>query len=487
MIKKSNPSILIIDDETIVSKTLTVVLQEKGFDVRSTCFGKQGLEWLDEGFDLVLLDLKLPDIDGLDVLKTIKHRYPFVAVIVMTAYASVKTAVAIMEQGAYSYITKPFEVEELIASVKKAINLKLEENSKDKLLTNLSLFYQISKEMEGIVELQGISLMAARYLREISKIDVCAILIRVKNKSEFWFAALDGEDQGNSDLACKSFKLDKQMYDRLVREKNAVLIPELKTKLEILSYIPLRNPKSLFVFPLNTDSKVVGLAMFVGSQNLKLKQDILETITTISNEVALCIDNANRYLKLKDNYLETVKSLVKTLESKDDFNKGYAEAVSGLAVIIAKKMNLEDAAVENIRLAGFLHDIGQIGISDKILCKKDKLSSEEYLKIKMHSLASANIIQNLDEEKRLAPIILYHHERYDGSGYPEGLRGERIPLGARILAVCDAYKAIISPRPYRSGMSAADAVKELDRCAGQQFDPYVVRIFLDAFNKGQIA
>ena len=119
MIKQSNFSILIIDDEAIVAKTLTSVLQEKGFDVRSTSFGKQGLEWLEEGFDLVLLDLKLPDIDGLDVLKIIKRRYPFVGVIVMTGFASIETAVAIMKEGAYSYIMKPFSVDELLESIKK--------------------------------------------------------------------------------------------------------------------------------------------------------------------------------------------------------------------------------------------------------------------------------------------------------------------------------------------------------------------------------
>ncbi|MBU1086416.1 MAG: response regulator [Candidatus Omnitrophica bacterium] len=486
MMKKLNSSILIIDDETIVAKTLTAVLQEKGFDVRSTSFGNQGLEWLDEGFDLVLLDLKLPDIEGLEVLKIIKRRYPFVAVIIMTAFASLQTAVTIMKEGAYSYIMKPFDMEELLDSIAKATEIKRKESDKDKLLTNLSLFYQISREMEGIIELQGISSMAASYLREISKIDVCAILIRVKNKSEFWFSALSGVESMTSDLACKSFKLDKQMQERLIKEKNALLIPELKTKLEVLEYIPLKTPKSLFVFPLNTDSKVVGLAMFVGSQHITLREDTLETITTISNEVALCIDNANRYLKLKDNYFETVKTLVKTMEDKEEFNKGYSDAVAGLAVIIAKKMNLPDEDIENIRLAGFLHDIGQIAISDNILYKKGKLSSEEFFQIKTHCFASANIIQNIDEEKKLAPIILYHHERYDGSGYPQGLRGERIPLGARILAVCDAYKAIISHRPYRRGLTANEAVKELERCSGQQFDPDVVRVFLEAFSSGQI-
>ncbi|MBU1043712.1 MAG: response regulator [Candidatus Omnitrophica bacterium] len=486
MIKKSNPSILIIDDEIIVAKTLTAVLQEKGFDVRSTSFGKQGIEWLDEGFDLVLLDLKLPDIEGIDVLKIIKRRYPFVAVIVMTAFASLQTAVAIMREGAYSYIIKPFDVEELLDSIAKATEIMRKENDKDKLLTNLSLFYQISREMEGIIELKGISSMAADYLREISKIDVCAILIRVKSKSEFWFSALSGANTNTADLAHKSFTLDKKMYERLIKEKNALLIPELKIKLDILEYFPLKVPKSLFVFPLTTSSKVVGLAMFVGAQHLTLNEDILETITTISNEVAVCIDNANRYLKLKDNYFETVKALVKTIEDKDEFNKGYSEAVSGLAVIIAKKMHLTEDEVECIRIAGFLHDIGQIAINDNILCKKGKLSAEEFFQIKTHSLASANIIQNMDEEKKLAPIILYHHERYDGSGYPEGLRGERIPIGARILAVCDAYRAIISHRPYRRGLNASDAIKELDRCSGQQFDPKVVRVFLEAFNSGQI-
>lgn len=486
MIKKSNPSVLIIDDETLLVKTLTPVLQEKGFEVRSTSFGKQGLEWLDEGSDLVLLDLKLPDIDGLNVLKSIKRKYPFVAVIVMTAFASVETAVAIMKEGAYSYIMKPFDTDELLVSIAKATQAKRKERDKDKLLTNLSLLYQVSKEMEGVIELQGISSMAASYFREVAKIDVCAILLREENKGNFWFGAINGVDPMTCDLKRKSFKLDKKMYDRLIVEKNALFIPELKTSLEILSYIALDNPKSLFVFPLSTENQVVGLAMFVGNKIIKLQEDTLDTINTIAGEVALCIENANRYLKLKESYLGAVKSLVKTMEDKDEFHKGYSEAVAGLAAIVARKMSLPDEEVELIRFAGFVHDIGKIAISDKILYKKDKLSPEEQVKVRMHSLASSNIISNIDEGKRIVPIILSHHERYDGTGYPQGLRGERIPIGARILAVCDAYKAIISHRPYRRGFTSQEAVKELERCSGKQFDPYVVRVFLEAFRNGQI-
>jgi putative nucleotidyltransferase with HDIG domain len=479
--------ILIIDDETILAKTLTVVLQEKGYEVKNTAFGKQGLEWLSEGFDLVLLDLKLPDIDGLKVLKTIQRNHPKVAVIVMTAYASIETAIDIMKEGAYSYLMKPFEMDELLVNIQKADKAKKQAYERQKMLTNLSLLYQVSKEMEGVIEVRSISLMAARYFQEVAMTDVCAILLRKEDANQFNFTAIVGGGELKSEAMFKSFQLEKKMAADLILHKKILFIPELKTKLSFLSYIPLVSPKTLFVLPLIADDNVLGLAVFISEKMFRLNDDILETIITIGGEVAACIKNANRYIQLKQNYLGAVKSLAKKIEDKYDYNKGHSEGVSEMAVVIARKMGFPAEDVELIRFAGLVHDIGKVTISDKILCKKDKLTPEEYMKLKMHAVASADIVRSLEQEKRLLPIILYHHERFDGSGYPEGLSRDRIPIGARILAVCDAYKAMTSSRPYRRGMSASQAIRELSRCSGSQFDPEIIKIFIQCFKDGHIS
>ena len=478
--------ILIVDDETILAKTITNVLQAKGYEVKTTSFGKQAIDWLKEGFDLVLLDVKLPDIEGTNVLKTIKRSYSNVAVIVMTAFATIETAIEIMKDGAYAYMMKPFEMEELLGNIEKAARQKREENEKIKMLTNLSLMYQLGKEMEGEIETRHISAMAARYFREVAKTDVCAIMLKKQGKDTFYFGAIDSDKKVGTESLFKVFQLDKKMADRLIIQKKALLIPDIRTELEILASLGLKNPKSLFVFPLLHGNNVAGLVLFSGEVHFNIDESTLETISTIGIEVAVCLENADRYLELKNSYLEAVKSLASTIEAKEEFNKGHSEIVSQLAVVVARKMGFPVEEVEIIKFAGFVHDIGKVTVSDNILSKKGKLLPSEMIKMQMHSTASMNIISKLKHEKSLLPMILYHHERFDGSGYPEGLSGERIPIGARILAVCDAYSAMVSPRPYRTEATPQEAIKELKRCSGRQFDPAVVDVFVKAYKDGLI-
>ena len=154
--------------------------------------------------------------------------------------------------------------------------------------------------------------------------------------------------------------------------------------------------------------------------------------------------------------------------------------------MVACKLELPRDEIEYIRIAALLHDVGKIAISEQILLKKDALTTEELVKMKTHSLVSSNIVKSIDTDHRLIPIILHHHERYDGKGYPDGLELDEIPIGARILAVCDAYEAMVSNRPYRYALNTEEALEELKRCSGSQFDPKVVETLVELIcNKGK--
>ncbi|MCG2712276.1 MAG: HD domain-containing protein, partial [Candidatus Omnitrophica bacterium] len=227
-------------------------------------------------------------------------------------------------------------------------------------------------------------------------------------------------------------------------------------------------------------------SLFVGKSAVSLTEDVLETVKTITNQTAICIENANRYLKLKHNYLQAITALVAAIEGKVEYRQGYSEAVAELAVLVAKKMNFSSDQIELIRIAGLLHDIGKISVSEEILLKKKDLTVDELVKLKMHSVVSTSILRKMDLHHQILPMVLYHHERYDGSGYPEGLRAFAIPIGARVLAVCDAYKAMVSVRPYRKILKQKDAVEELKRCSGSQFDPDIVEVFVDIIAKNII-
>ncbi|MCP4650604.1 MAG: response regulator [PVC group bacterium] len=475
-------SILIIDDEPLSGKTLTAIFKSKGFISKYSLYGKEGLELLEDGFDILILDLKLPDMNGMDILKQTKKLYPETIVILVTAYASVDTAIDAMNEGAYTYLMKPFDVDILVQTIEQALEERKINVKKERLVSNLSLLYKVSKELEGVIELHSISRLAARYLADVTEIDICAILLMDAKNKQFYFGALSGHENEKDILEQKRFKLDEKLYKRLVDEQNAVLIPKLKVKLQILEYIDVNDPKSLFIFPLVTKNKVIGLCLLISQEEASLEETVVEAISTIGSEVAECIENANRYLALKHNYLSAVTSLVSSIESKH-LDPKRSEMVSERAAQVATRMKLPKDEIEYIRFAGLLHDIGKVAISEQILFKEDSLTAEEFVKVKTHCLVSTSIIRKIDTEHRLVPIILYHHERYDGGGYPEGLRGEGIPIGARILAVCDAFEAMLSKRPYRQALTEDEAVEELKRCAGAQFDSQVVDAFVEIFTK----
>lgn len=178
-------------------------------------------------------------------------------------------------------------------------------------------------------------------------------------------------------------------------------------------------------------------------------------------------------------YLENIETLRYAEEVRNPYTRGHSERVSKYAVLIGNKMNLSDEEIRILRVGGLFHDIGKIGTPDSILLKESKLSDEEYDKIKRHPLIGAEILSNSQGFKDILPIVKYHHERFDGSGYPENLKGEEIPLLARITAVADSFDAMNSRRTYRDRLDLDKIVSEIEAGKGTQFDPDVVDAFFD--------
>ena len=177
-------------------------------------------------------------------------------------------------------------------------------------------------------------------------------------------------------------------------------------------------------------------------------------------------------------YIGTIKMLAKAIDAKDPYTKGHSENVTKVAVEIAREMKLPERLVRNIEFAALIHDIGKIGIKDSVLTKPSRLSDSEYELIKKHPVIGEQIIAPIEFLTNIAPLVLYHHEHFDGNGYLEGLKGEEIPLGARILMVADSFEAMTSDRPYSKSMSKEESVAELKDKAGSQFDPRVVQAFM---------
>jgi putative nucleotidyltransferase with HDIG domain len=182
--------------------------------------------------------------------------------------------------------------------------------------------------------------------------------------------------------------------------------------------------------------------------------------------------------------LSAVYDLVSTVEARDPYTYGHSKKVNTYAVALAEAIGLSPEDVSRLSTAALLHDIGKISIPDRVLNKKGKLSKEDWEAIKTHPRLGASIVSSIPNLVPCVSSILHHHERWDGGGYPEGLKGEEIPLEARILAVADSFEAMTSARPYRSALSIEDVIRELRQCAGLQFDPKLVEIFIGIIEAG---
>ncbi len=239
----------------------------------------------------------------------------------------------------------------------------------------------------------------------------------------------------------------------------------------------------------STGGKIVGVLIATTHKLRKFTDEEIQLLISIANEMGAAIENSKLYEDLQDVYLRTVTALAEVVDAKDHYTYSHSKYVTNYAVKIAREIGLKDKEIEGIRRACQLHDIGKISISDYILTKKKKLNRDEWKEIKKHPQKGADMLAPLTFLKEpgggVIKLIKQHHERYDGEGYPAGLKGEKIELGARIMAVADSYHAMISTRPYRKAFSQQKALKELKRCSGTQFDPKLIKAFLEVLTKEQ--
>jgi HD-GYP domain-containing protein (c-di-GMP phosphodiesterase class II) len=204
----------------------------------------------------------------------------------------------------------------------------------------------------------------------------------------------------------------------------------------------------------------------------------LKFLNILCGQSAITVENIKLYESVENFYLEMVQTLARIIDAKDSYTGDHALRARNRAVKLAKALNMPDQMVKYIEYAALLHDIGKIGIDPRILLKPGRLSPEEYDEIKKHPMIGYQILSPIEFLAPVAQMVLYHQEWYNGSGYPEGLKGEEIPIGSRIVATIDAWDAMTSDRPYRKALSRDIAIEELKKGAGKQFDPKVVDAFL---------
>ena len=228
--------------------------------------------------------------------------------------------------------------------------------------------------------------------------------------------------------------------------------------------------------PLRIGDRTIGVFELVAENGFS--DEDRRMIQTLASQAAIAIENARLFERTQRTYYETIRSLAEALEARDPYTRGHSERVCRYAIALAEAVGLSEEDRHLIEHAALLHDIGKIGISDLILHKVGKLNQADRKTIERHPMLGDSILEPLQFLHQVQHVVRHHHERWDGAGYPEGLRGEEIPLPARTLAVADAFDAMTSTRPYRPALSRAEAIGELELMSGSQFDPGLVRVFL---------
>lgn len=244
--------------------------------------------------------------------------------------------------------------------------------------------------------------------------------------------------------------------------------------------------RNLLCVPVRTKEKTLGVLQVINKKESEFTEEDLEILSALANQVAVAIENANLYKELKETFYETAQALAETIEKRDPYTGGHTKRVMNYSLAIGRMMGLDRGSLETLKLSAILHDIGKIGVRDSVLLKEGKLSPEEIEAMNLHPKHGSEILGHVRQLKDVIPGMRGHHEKWDGTGYPDGLKGEEIPLIARIIAVADTFDAMTTDRPYRRALSPEEAFSELRKFAGKQFDPQVVEAFFRAWKEMEI-
>ena len=256
-------------------------------------------------------------------------------------------------------------------------------------------------------------------------------------------------------------------------------------RVPIKKLIKKEGLKSLLAAPLSVADERIGVLMICSKRSRRrFHRAEAKIFDALAKQSALAIANIGLYSKTLDrihqDYLNTIKTLARIIDANDSYTRGHCEKVMKYSLMICKRLRLAEKDTNAIKTASLLHDIGKVGIDLSVIKKAGKLSKNDWKKIRMHPEIGARILSQVGFLNEIVPIVKHHHERYGGGGYPDPARmGKKIPIGARIIAIADAFDAMTSDRPYRKAMAWEDAIKELKRCSSSQFDPKIVDAFLD--------
>ncbi len=350
--------------------------------------------------------------------------------------------------------------------------------------TYLEQFSRISSIITSTLEIEEIKKRSATIVMENLECEAASLLIYDEEKKELFFDVVLGEK--GEKIKTIRLKLGQGIAGWVAQHREPLIINDVQSDPRFFKTADKKSgfiTRNMICIPVLSKNRLLGVFQVINKKTGDFSQSDLEFVKIIGNQIAVALENAQLYEKLKKTFEAVVFALAETIEQRDKYTGGHTKRVTEYSVLIGEALNLSKKEIYTLKIAAILHDIGKIAVPDQILNKPGRLTDEEFAYIKIHPVAGAEILKHIPELKEELKGIKYHHERWDGKGYPEGLKGDQIPFIARIIAVADTFDAMTSNRPYRKALPLEVAFEEVKKCAGTQFDPQVAEAFLKIQNK----
>ncbi len=349
----------------------------------------------------------------------------------------------------------------------------------------LGLLYEVGKKASAASEVSRLVDEIVPMTKQSLRAAASSVLLLDEESQELYFEFADG-DVGQA-LKKVRIGLDEGIAGWVARNGEPVIVNNVASDQRFHRAVDQETgftTRSIMCAPLIVHSKTIGVIEVLNKlDGSDFDSQDLEALVSVASTAAMAIENARLHEALLDGYKRTVRALATAIDAKDPYTCGHSQRVKEYALLAGRQLDLPQDELEAIEYAGILHDVGKIGIIDAMLRKPSRLQPDEWVVMRSHPMIGANIIGDVPFLERTKSLVLHHHEKYDGTGYPQGLEKEEIPMGARLIAVADAFDTMTTDRAYRSALSVSYALHELRACTKTQFCPKAVEAFIVALRK----
>lgn len=361
-------------------------------------------------------------------------------------------------------------------------------NRIEKRVERLELLSKFGKILNSTLDHNEVRRRAIEAATQLMKAEAGSLLLLEEGKDQLSFEVAIGECE--EDIKKIKLNMGEGIAGWVAKNDQGLIVNNPEDDHRFFKGVDERTglkTRNLLCVPLKIKGRVAGVLEAINKKDGEnFDEEDLSLFTSLADQVAIALDNARLYQDLEEMFFQMTESLADAIEKRDPYTGGHTKRVTLYSLIIARYLNLKPIEKKWLKIASVLHDIGKIGVEDQILKKPDRLSKQEYEIIKRHSDIGAEIIQHISPLREIVPCVKYHHEKLDGNGYPEGLKGEEIPFLAKIVAVADTFDAMTTDRPYRKALDKEIAIKELKKFSGIQFDSNIVKALIDAYKNGEI-